>query len=1008
MRNLHKYRSLGYVFLGLSLLLGLLLALDFLFVSNPKRIEAKVQCKVSELQNDLNSIAVEDLKSAEFAKREIGLYVYSNDSLISWNQNSISSRLLKRRSVLGRDTICNLLSGNYFVHSFQHNNRSYYLFKCLNTNYKIDNKFFPNEFCLLRSLADIRVVFTNEETAYKVYSHDGNVLSYCDFNLVQAIKSPYKEIAVSLLVLLLLTAFVFLFLFFEKSQKWLDRIKCKERPFFVEISLIAVFLLSILLTYLRYQSENKKENAYMVAAAEKLVQKQDADFEDSFIQFKQKVATDTVLSEMVFSESNVLSDVVLGYSRELLFDDTMKAYSVSLTVCEPNEEITIQPEGYTVNCDSHFLDLLANNDTKRVGDGLYFIDYFTLDPNYLAKIKLFDADSVKQKTLYFEFYKPIAPEGFGFPHFLQENNSDMPYDYSVASYRDSILVYKYGEFVYPNFVNDLNIKDKQFTFDKEQKHYSIINDEKNVLIVSTEKKSWTEKTAPFGVIFLVLLVPVVILYFIVRPRKQDDWKRKSLGKKFQMVVLLTLSLSFFVVGPISVIYMRGLYNQKTLDSQFVTTRTVLSEMQNDIDFAALETQNQRAVWAEILQRYSRTFFTDLNLYGLNGQLIASTRPEIFENYLQATLMNAEAFRNLRGNRSLYYTHEESLGKGKYQSAYIPITDERGNALAYLNTPYFSSELDLRTEIISFVMTYLNIILLLLMVSLLLILSVTRRLTKPLSLIQSKMQSVQLDKNNEPIEWKSNDEIGALIEQYNQLIVELEKSASLIARNERESTWREMARQVAHEIKNPLTPMQLSVQYLVKAYNDGAEDIGDRLKRTANTLLEQINDLSEIASAFSSFAKLPENHPETLDLASLLQGVVNLYNVQENISFTYHYDIKKEHLFNGDKTNLNRAFGNIVKNAVQAIGNKTDGKIDVELIDNEQKYIIKIKDNGKGVKEEDKKKIFLPNFTTKSSGTGLGLAMVYNIIQVAGGRINFESEEGRGTTFIIELFKNNKQ
>lgn len=282
----------------------------------------------------------------------------------------------------------------------------------------------------------------------------------------------------------------------------------------------------------------------------------------------------------------------------------------------------------------------------------------------------------------------------------------------------------------------------------------------------------------------------------------------------------------------------------------------------------------------------------MNLYGLNGQLIASTRPEIFENYLQATLMNAEAFRNLRGNRSLYYTHEESLGKGKYQSAYIPITDERGNALAYLNTPYFSSELDLRTEIISFVMTYLNIILLLLMVSLLLILSVTRRLTKPLSLIQSKMQSVQLDRNNEPIEWKSNDEIGALIEQYNQLIVELEKSANLIARNERESTWREMARQVAHEIKNPLTPMQLSVQYLVKAYNDGAEDIGDRLKRTANTLLEQINDLSEIASAFSSFAKLPENHPETLDLASLLQGVVNLYNVEENISFTYHYDMKK--------------------------------------------------------------------------------------------------------------------
>lgn len=1008
MRNLHKYRSISLVFFGLTLVLALFFVLEILFVSNPKRIEKRVQRVVGELQHSVSSVTSNDAKSSDLVNREFGLYIFSDDSLVYWNQNTVSPRLLKRRTVLGQDTICNLLSGDYFVHSFTEGNRSFYLFKCLNTNYKIDNDFFPSEFCLFNTLFDLNVDFTSEESAYRIYSSNGNILSYCDFTVFKTIKSPYKEFFFALFALFLLCGLVFLFLSFDKSQQWFDSIKKKERPHFAEISLSLVFLIAVFHTYLRFQSESKKENAYMIAAAEKLMQKQDVDFEDSYFSFKQKVESDSVLREMVFSESNVLSDVVLGYSKELLFDDKMKAYSVSLTVCEPNEEITIQPEGYTVNCDNYFLDILANNETKRVGDNLYFLDYFTLDPNYLAKIKLYDLDSLRQKTLFFEFYKPIAPEGFGFPHFLQENNSNMPYDYSVASYRDSILVYKYGEFVYPNFINDLKISDKKFSFDKGVKHYALANGENDVLVVSTEKKGWADVTAPFGLFFLILLVPVVIVYFMIRPRKQREWQRKSLGNKFQMVVLLTLGISFFVLGPISVIYMRGLYNQKTKDSQFETTRTVLLEMENDIDFAWLATENRRAVWTEILQRYSRTYFTDLNLYGLDGKLIASTRPELFENFLQATLMNAESFRNLRGNRSLYYTHEETLGKGKYESAYVPITDERGNALAYLNTPYFSSELDLRSEIISFMLTYLNIILVLLSVSFLLILRVTRRLTKPLSLIQSKMQSVQLDRNNEPIDWKSNDEIGALIEQYNQLIVELEKSANLIARNERESTWREMARQVAHEIKNPLTPMQLSVQYLVKAYNDGAEDIGDRLKRTANTLLEQIDDLSEIASAFSSFAKLPENHPEMLDLASLLQGVVNLYNVEENISFTYDYDMKKEHLFNGDKTNLNRAFGNIIKNAIQAIGSKSDGKIEVELIDNEQKYIITIKDNGKGIKEENKKKIFLPNFTTKSSGTGLGLAMVYNIIQVADGRINFESEEGRGTTFIIELFKNKEQ
>lgn len=1004
MRNLHKYRSVSLVFFALTLLLALLFAMEILLVSNPQRIERRVQRVIAEMQHSVSSLTSSDAKSIDLIDHGFGLYIFSDDSLVYWNQNSVSPRLLKRRTVLGQDTICNLLSGDYYVHSFFEGNRSYYLFKCLNTNYKIDNKFFPNEFCLFNTLFDLSVDFTSDESAYRIYSSNGKILSYCDFNVSKTIKSPYKEIFVSLFALFLLFGLVFLFCSFEKSQQWLDSIKEKERPFFAEVGLGLVFLLAVLLTYYRYRQETNRENAYMVEAAEKLMKKQDADFETSYFQFKQKLETDSVLHEMVFSESNVLSDVVLGYSKDLLFDDIMKAYSVSLTVCEPNEEITIQPEGYTVNCDTYFLDILANNESKRVGDYLYFLDYFTLDPNYLAKVKLFDSDSLRQKTLYFEFYKPIAPEGFGFPYFLQESKSNMPYNYSVASYRDSILVYKYGEFVYPNFINDLKISDKTFSFDKDVKHYALVNDENDVLVVSTEKKGWADVTAPFGIFFVILLIPIMIVYLLFRPRKQKDWQRKSLGNKFQMVVLLTLVISFFVVGPISVIYMRGLYNQKTKDTQFETTRTVLLEMENDIDFAGLETGNQRVVWTEILQRYSRTFFTDLNLYGLDGKLIASTRPEIFENFLQATLMNAEAFRNLRGNRSLYYTHEETLGRGKFESAYIPITDNRGNALAYLNTPYFSSELDLRSEIISFMLTYLNIILVLLSVSLLLILKVTRRLTKPLSLIQNKMKNVQLDKNNEPIDWKSNDEIGALIEQYNQLIVELEKSANLIARNERESTWREMARQVAHEIKNPLTPMQLSVQYLVKAYKDGAEDIGDRLKRTANTLLEQIDDLSEIASAFSSFAKLPENHPEMLDLALLLQGVVNLYNVEENIVFTYQYDAQKEHLFNGDKTNLNRAFGNIVKNAAQAIGNKADGKIDVELIDNEQKYIITIKDNGKGIKEEDKKKIFLPNFTTKSSGTGLGLAMVYNIIQVADGRINFESEEGVGTTFIIELFR----
>ena len=354
------------------------------------------------------------------------------------------------------------------------------------------------------------------------------------------------------------------------------------------------------------------------------------------------------------------------------------------------------------------------------------------------------------------------------------------------------------------------------------------------------------------------------------------------------------------------------------------------------------------------------------------------------------------------NKALYYTHEERLGKGKYESAYIPITDKQGNTLAYLNTPYFFSSTELRNEIINFILTYSNIILILLGLALLIVLTVTKTVMRPLALLQEKMGDIKIDRKNEPIEWKGNDEIGALIKQYNQLIVELEKSAAELKRTTTESAWRGVARQVAHEIKNSLTPMRLSVQMLQRSIEKGDADVEEKVKRTSNTLIEQIDALSDIASSFSRYAKLPENHPQPLDLAEVVGNVVNLYDNAENITFSYLYDKTKDYTFNGDKTNLNSVVGNLIKNAVQAIGSKPNGKIEVTLQSTETTFVISVKDNGKGIKEEDKGQIFLPNFTTKTGGSGVGLSLTYNIVQSAGGTISFESEENVGTEFLIEL------
>ena len=234
-------------------------------------------------------------------------------------------------------------------------------------------------------------------------------------------------------------------------------------------------------------------------------------------------------------------------------------------------------------------------------------------------------------------------------------------------------------------------------------------------------------------------------------------------------------------------------------------------------------------------------------------------------------------------------------------------------------------------------------------------------------------------------------------------VELEKSAAELKRTTAESAWRDVARQVAHEIKNSLTPMRLSVQMLQRNIENG-KATPEQTQRTSNTLIEQIDALSDIASSFSRYAKLPENHPAPLDLAELVGNVVNLYDNKENIVFKFVYDQTKDYTFNGDKTNLNSAVGNLVKNATQAIGTKNDGKIEVRLEATEKAFVIAVKDNGKGIKEEDKGRIFLPNFTTKTGGSGVGLSLTYNIVQAAGGTIDFESTEGEGAEFVITLPK----
>ena len=279
--------------------------------------------------------------------------------------------------------------------------------------------------------------------------------------------------------------------------------------------------------------------------------------------------------------------------------------------------------------------------------------------------------------------------------------------------------------------------------------------------------------------------------------------------------------------------------------------------------------------------------------------------------------------------------------------------------------------------------------------------ITNRITRSFSLIGNKMKDVNLGKMNEEIIWNRKDEIGALVNEYNRMVKKLDESALMLARSEREGAWKEMARQVAHEIKNPLTPMKLNLQYLQQAIDSNSSNVKEISLRVSKILLEQIDHLAQIAGDFSQFANIGLTQNAVFDINESIRHIASLYASGDKLSLTFtpHTDTI---LINADRTQINRLFTNLLQNAVQSIPQDRKAKIEISTSEEEGKVTIAIKDNGIGIPQTMQDKIFTPNFTTKTSGTGLGLAMCKGIVEKLDGMIWFETEVNRFTIFYVQL------
>jgi nitrogen fixation/metabolism regulation signal transduction histidine kinase len=392
---------------------------------------------------------------------------------------------------------------------------------------------------------------------------------------------------------------------------------------------------------------------------------------------------------------------------------------------------------------------------------------------------------------------------------------------------------------------------------------------------------------------------------------------------------------------------------------------------------------------------------DVNVYDTSGNLQVTSQPLIYREGFLSKKIHPQAYYFINRLRQVQYVQQENLATINYLSIYAPIRDAQGHAYAYINIPYFLSQQELKQEISFFLITIINLNAFIFLIAGVIALFITNRVTRSFSLISEKMKEVNLGKTNETINWKRDDEIGELVKEYNKMVNKLEASAEILARSERESAWREMARQVAHEIKNPLTPMKLSIQYLQKSIDNGSGNVKELTSNVAKTLIEQIDHLSKIAFDFSQFANIGNTNPERFELKEVLFSLRDLYQMNENVDLIL-FDFPNEIILYNDKTQMNRLFTNLFQNAMEACKGREKCRIEVNVSKNDGFVKVSIKDNGEGISPEMQSRIFVPNFTTKSSGTGLGLAMCKGITEKANGKIWFETIKGEGTTFFVEL------
>lgn len=606
---------------------------------------------------------------------------------------------------------------------------------------------------------------------------------------------------------------------------------------------------------------------------------------------------------------------------------------------------------------------------------------------------------------------------YGVTHLLVEvepkagkdlKGSIIPPLYSYAKYNSRALSFFRGYYPYPTKMDDK--LSNQIYEDKQARislngyvHFVALTSENEAVLIS-------RPVIPafyylLAGIFLSLLSYCALSLMTLKRRRNNAFEKNYYKARVSYVLISSLIGTLVTMATVSIVFVYRRYdaNNTAMMSDKVTALQAMVEnycrgIGSSQDIATQENSS-------MLRAISDLTTSEIVLYSTDGKLLLASDPDSFGTWLRGSRVNEDAFNNIIFKNRRYYIQRMPLGQIK--SSYIlyaPVFNEESVMVAIMCSPYSEDSFDFENEAVLHLVSIITVFALLLILARFMILTIVERMFKPLSEMGKKMSAANVE-DLEYIEYDRDDEIASLVKVYNGMVTDLSESSKKLAQAERDKAWSAMARQVAHEIKNPLTPMKLQIQRIIRLKAKDDPQWQTKFDEATKIILDHIDILTDTANEFSTFAKLYSEDPVEINLDEVLMEEIAMFDNRDNIEFSYA-GLENAVIY-GPKPQLTRVFVNLINNAIQALEDRQDGRIFIALRKSTKEgyYDIVFEDNGPGVPAENQSKLFTPNFTTKSSGTGLGLAISRSILERCGAEINYsKSFTLGGACFTITIPK----